>query len=242
MSPIWKPLAWDTEFFGFPIGSVDLNGATPASLAAVEIEAQASGIVCLYGSVDASQTSVIGSVQKHGYRFVDAATMFDLRQSEPPIAKPPDTTFRAGTLDDVPAVEDIALQMATWSRYAVDPRFGLEQAQRLQRAWLDRAARADDGVHSLMVAEEAGEITAFIGRVTTPGPRVDAVGTTRRGSGAARYLIEEARAWAGDVELLGGPIAARNVSALRYVSHCNYRVRHVQYLYHRWLDEDRSTP
>ena len=39
-----------------------------------------------------------------------------------------------------------------------------------------------------------------------------------------------------DEALLGGPIAARNVPALRYVSHCFYRVCEVRYLYHRWLD------
>lgn len=241
MSLEWKPLPWDTGFFGFPIGAVDLGGATTDDVRAVEAEARAAGIVCLYGSVDGSETSVIFEVQPLGWRFVDAATTFDLRTTEPPIARPDGVDFRVGGLDDVPAVEEIALKMADWSRYAVDPRFGREASRRLQRAWLDRAARGDDGVHSLMVAEEEGEITAFIGRVASPHPRVDAVGTTRRGSGAARYLIEEARAWAGDVPLLGGPIAARNVPALRYVSHCNYRVREVRYLYHRWLDEDRST-
>ena len=88
----------------------------------------------------------------------------------------------------------------------------------------------------MMVAEQDGEITAFIGRVSEPRHRVDAVGTTKRGSGAARRLIQEARWWAGDVPLLGGPIASRNVPALRYVSHCAYRVCEVRYLYHRWLD------
>ena len=36
---------------------------------------------------------------------------------------------------------------------------------------------------------------------------------------------------------LGGPIAARNVAALRFVGGCNYRPRRVRYIYHRWLDE-----
>lgn len=238
----WKPLPWDTDFFGIPIGTVDLTGATVDAVRAVEDEAREQGIRCLYGSVDSSETDVIFMVQTLGFRFVEAATTFDLRKTEPPIPRPPDTEFRVGTVDDVPAVEGIVQQMAAWSRYAVDPRFGLDASRRLYGAWLDRAARGDDGVHSLVVAEQDGEITAFIGRVLTPSPRVDAVGTTKRGSGAARYLIEEARAWAGDVALLGGPIAARNVAALRYVSHCNYRVHDVRYLYHRWLDEDGSTP
>ena len=93
------------------------------------------------------------------------------------------------------------------------------------------------GQHSLVVAEVEGEIVAFIGRVHEPR-RVDAVGTSRRGSGAARYLIQTAREWAGDRPLLGGPIAARNIASLRYVSHCGYRPCQVEYLYHRWLDEE----
>ena len=237
VAPAWRPLPWDTEFFGFPIGTIDLTGLDDDALRTVDAEAREAGIRCLYGSLDWSEGDRLTEVQDHGYRFVDAATTFDLRPTEPEIPLPDGVTIRVGTVDDLDQVTDIALRMADWSRYAADPRFGVEQARRLQLAWLDRAARNDDGVHSMMVAEQDGEITAFIGRVSEPRHRVDAVGTTKRGSGAARRLIQEARWWAGDVPLLGGPIAARNVPALRYVSHCAYRVCEVRYLYHRWLDD-----
>lgn len=230
-------LSWDSEFFGVPIARVSLDGLDEAGLATVDAEARELGVQCLYGFLDPIDVAATVVVQQHGWRFVEAGTLFELRLSEPPIPKPEGVTFRLGNVDDVPSVIDISRTMADWSRYAVDPRFGPVESRRLQDAWLDRAARGSDGVHSLMVAESAGEVIAFIGRVLTPQPRVDAVGTTRRGSGAARYLIEEARAWAGDQPLLGGPIAARNVAALRYVSHCNYRVCRVEYVYHRWLDE-----
>lgn len=232
----WTSLEWDTDFFGLPIGRIDLTGADADRIRAAEAEAAAQGIKCLYGSLDPTSDAVATyRVQELGYRFVDAATVFDLGLDEPYIACPPGVSVRQGTVDDVDAVAGIAEKMADWSRYAVDPGFGIEASRRLQRAWLERAARADDGDHSLLVAEVDHEITAFIGRVATPRPRVDAVGTTRRGSGAARHLIQVAREWAGDVPLLGGPIAGRNVAALRYVSHCNYRVCEVTYLYHRWL-------
>ncbi len=229
-------LPWDTEFFGISIGTVDLTRLDDDAIRAVEEEARAAGIRCLYGSLDSDEGPRLTEVQDLGYRFVDAATTFDLHQAEPEIPMPEGVTIRVGTRDDVEQVAPIAVRMADWSRFAADRRFGLEAAQRLQRAWLDRAVSPDDDVHSLLVAEADGEIVSFIGRVSEPRPRVDAVGTTRRGSGAARRLIEEARTWAGDQSLLGGPIAARNVAALRYVSHCNYRVCEVRYLYHRWLD------
>lgn len=241
MALSWTPLPWDSEFFGIPIGKVDLQGADEASIAAVEAGAREQGIACLYGSLDPVDATATYLVQAHGWRFVDAATTLDLGLGEPAIARPAGTDCRVGGPDDVPALVPMAERMADWSRFAVDPRFGLAAARRLQRAWLDRAVRADDTDHSLTVAEQDGTIIAFIGRVGSPRPRIDAVGTTRRGSGAAHYLMEEARTWAGPRALLAGPIAARNVAALRYVSHCNYRVCEVRYLYHRWLDEDQAT-
>lgn len=231
-----EPLPWDSEHFGASIAKVTLDGATPAELEAVDVEARDLGIECIYGILDPADGLLSQQVQSRGWRFIEAATLFDLRVAEPSIPRPADTDFRIGTLDDVPQLTPIVDEMSKWSRFAVDPRFGLDAAKRLQRAWLDRAARADTGQHSLVVAEQEGDIVAFTGRVAEP-PRVDAVGTTRRGSGAARYLIEEARGWAGDRSLLGGPIAARNIATLRYVSHCNYRVCQVEYIYHRWLDE-----
>jgi hypothetical protein len=90
-----------------------------------------------------------------------------------------------------------------------------------------------------VLAELDGEPVAFITRCTTPEPIVDCVWRRSfRAPGAARYLIEDSRHWAGRPRLLGGPIAARNVQALKYVSHCGYRVSSIRYLYHRWLDED----
>jgi len=231
------PLPWDTDFFGFPIGRVQLEGVDAASLERVEADARRAGIVCLYGALDPVDAPATFLVQARGWRLVEVATMFDLATDEPAIPRPDGAEFRLGNVDDIPSIEPLSSLMAPWSRYAVDPRFGLDAATRLQAAWLDRAARAVSGQHSLVVAEVEGEIVAFIGRVHEPR-RVDAVGTSRRGSGAARYLIQTAREWAGDRPLLGGPIAARNIASLRYVSHCGYRPCQVEYLYHRWLDEE----
>jgi dTDP-4-amino-4,6-dideoxy-D-galactose acyltransferase len=232
----FEPLSWDSEFFGFPIARVVLDDADETSLREVAHEARAAGITCLYGYLDALNVHLSYTIQALGWRLVDVATTFSLSLREPPIARPPETEFRVGTVADVEAVTEIAEQMAEWSRFAADPRFGIEAARRLQRSWVDRAVGPSED-HTLMVAEQESGIVALIGRVATPQPRVDAVGTTKRGSGAARYLIQGSREWAHPEPLLGGPIASRNVAALRYVSHCGYRASKVEYLYHHWLDE-----
>lgn len=237
MSDLIEPLQWDTEFFGFPIGRVELAGTTETELAAIDELARTDEIRCLYGSLDPIDTAATVAVQRAGYRFVEAGTLFRLDESEPPIPRPDGVVVRQGTPDDLGELTEMIDSLVPWSRFGADPRFGPEAARRLQHATIERAARCDTGERQLMVAEEGSQILAFITRCTAPDPVVDTVGTMRRGSGAARYLIEDAREWARPGPLLGGPIAARNVHALRYVSHCGYRVERVRYLYHRWLDE-----
>jgi len=231
-------LDWDSEFFGFPIGSADLAAADRDQLTAIDAEARSLGIRCLYGALEPTEAPNSILLQECGWRLVEAATMFDLRTDEPPIPCPDGVVVRIGTTDDLDPLADAIERLAPWSRFAADPRFGIEAARRLQWAATERAARDTSGQHELVVADLFDHPVAFITRCLEPSPRVDAVGTTAEGSGAARYLIEHARAWAGDVALLGGPIAARNVHALRYVSHCGYRVRAVTYKYHRWLDDE----
>lgn len=237
MSAPWHPLPWDSEFFGFPIGRVALDGLDAAAIAQVDAEAREQGIVCLFGSHDASEHGTSDRVQSLGYRFVEAATMFSLAQREPEIPRPEGISVRLGTEDDLPALSEVVALLAPWSRFAVDPRFGPEAALRMQSAFVERAARCRTGEFELLLAEDEGGIVAFITRATHPEPVIDTVGTLARGSGAARYLVQATRPWAGDRALLGGPIAARNVHALRYVANCGYRVAWVRYLYHRWLDD-----
>jgi len=233
----WEPLPWDTDFFGVPIGRAELNAADAESLDHLEASARGAGISCLYGVLDPSGAAESVLLQARGWRFVEAAIVFDLPPDWPRLPKPDGVEVRAGSPADIPVLEPLAALMAPWSRYAVDPRFGLTAAQRMQSAWLERAARAETGQHSLTVAEAGGEIVAFLGHVHEP-PRLDAVGTTRGGSGAATYLMQLALEDAGGRTLLAGPIAARNVASMRYVYRSGFRPFQVEYLYHRWLDEE----
>ena len=236
--PGLESLDWDTEFFGFGVGRVlDFDPADSVAVRAMEDEARAAGITCLYASLDPIDAPGTVLAQRLGYRFVEAATLFDLPVSEPPIPRPDGIDVRVGNERDLEQISDMIESLAPWSRFAVDPRFGAEQARRLQHATTQRAATCTDGSRALVVAEDDDGIQAFITRAAQPEPRVDAVGTRARGSGASRYLIEHSRTWARPGPLLGGPIAARNVNALRYVRNCGYRVARVSYLYHRWLDE-----
>jgi hypothetical protein len=233
-----EPLAWDSEFFAFPIGRVDLDDVEPESFAGLDAAARAQGLLCLYGSLDPGRLSTSVAAQQAGHRLVEVAMMLEHRR--PPGYRPRATTstVRVGRLDDIGALAPDIARIAPWSRYAVDPRFGFEAACRLQTAWMERAARGVDG-RKLIVAEDDTGITGVCSQAPPdPEPWIDLIVTTKPGSGAAQLLLDHFHTEFGDVASRGGPVAARNVVSLRMLEHVGYRVTSVRYLYHRWLDEE----
>lgn len=237
MTATWKPLPWDSEFLGISIGRIEFDIVDTAEITACEQEAREHGVLCLYASLTPNDPTESYWLQSMGYRFLEAATLLNRDQDAPILPKPPGVTVRLGDVADLPAMQNLISHLTPWSRFAHDPRFGPDVADRLQNAWIERATRDVSGDHSLLLAETRGSIVAFLTRSRNPHPVIDTIGTTARGSGAARYLVEHSRAWGNGTPPLGGPIAASNVTALRFVDACDYRVKKVRYLYHRWLDE-----
>jgi hypothetical protein len=235
----FTPLPWDSEFFGFSIAKVELTDRSSDEITAIEDAARADGIVCLYGSLDPADPTASLAVQSLGWRFVEAAVMSSLHPRELQMPHPPGISVRTGTADDLPELAPLIALLAPWSRFAADPRFGQDAALRMQTAWIERAAKCTTGEFELVVAvnDEDDSIVAFISRAREPKPVVDTVGTLTVGAGAARLLIQISRAWAGEGSLLGGPIAARNTTASRFVQTVGYRATWTRYLFHRWLDE-----
>ena len=236
MADLIERLAWDSEFFGVPIARADLSGASAEGLRAIEAEARAEGIACLYGSLDPSDEIAAHLVQTFGHRLVEVALTFE-RPAMAFTPKPSESKVRRGTPDDLPALEPAIKTLAPWSRYAADPRFGLDAAQRMHEAWIQRAAR-DTDERALYIAYDDTGITGVATFVRSPVPRVDIKGVTRPGTGAADALLVALFEWAEGGPVEAGPCAARNIAPLRYLERCEFRICRARYLFHRWLDEE----
>lgn len=230
-----EPLPWDTEFFGFPIARVDLEGATVERLQALEEEASALGIVCGYGVLDPAVGDAAYLVQAFGHRIVEVALTFG-RPATPFTPRPTASKVRRGTADDLDLLEPAIVPLAPWSRFGADPRFGAEAALRMHRAWVARAAAGGDE-RLLLVAEDETGVTGVATHVRSPVPRVDIMGVTRQGSGASWALMADFIDWAGGGPVEAGPCAARNISPLRFLEHCGFSVVRTEYRFHRWFDE-----
>jgi GNAT superfamily N-acetyltransferase len=236
MARLIERLAWDSAFFGVAIARADLNEATAERLRAIDAEARAEGIACLYGTLEPTDETTAHVVQTYGHRLVQAALTF----GRPPMPFTPargSSKVRRGTLEDLPALEPAIRTLAPWSRFAADPRFGPDAARRMYQAWIERAAR-DTDERALYIAYDDTGITGVTTFVRSPVPRLDLISVTRPYRGASDGLMAALFEWAGRVPAEAGPAAARNVAALRFYERCGFRVCRSTYLFHRWLDEE----
>jgi len=235
MTAAVEALAWDSEFFGFPIGKVRLEGSTEEFLRSVDEQARDLGLVCLYGTLDRIETDEAFLVQEFGHRLVEVAIRFG-RPAGPFTPRPTRSTVRQGTTEDLPRLEEAIRTLGPWSRFGSDPRFGPVAAGRMFHAWVERAA-ADGEEHMLLVAEDDEGVTGLSTNVRHPIPRVDLMGVTKPGSGASQSLMNGLFEWADGGATEAGPCAARNIAVLRYVEGCGFSVVATQYIFHRWYDD-----
>jgi hypothetical protein len=226
-----EALPWDSDFFDLSIGQVDLEGATPDSLAEIVTEARDRGFDCVYGSHVAAATFVSVHAQDAGFRLVEINQLMK-RPAGPFDAPPTDSVVRVATEDDLDEIGDSLDTLAPWSRFGADPRFGPEAARRLHSAWVDRAVRDPD--RAVTISEDPDGIDGVGTYVWGDLPRIDLLGVLRPGTGAAWAHL----AWfidrADDGVVLGGPCAARNIAPLRFLEHCGFALSTVTYTHHWW--------
>jgi hypothetical protein len=242
-------LAWDTAFFGFPVGRADLGGADDAALAAIEADAHRLGIACLYATLEAEHlTSPVATgvlAQRRGFRLIEVSLVLECPATlaaapDPGDGPPPTDVVRDGTPADVAALGDCIDRLAHWSRFAADPRFGLAAARRLVEAGVDRAARGAED-RQLLVAEACSGPVGFA-TITCAGgePSIELISTVAPDTGVARRLVEEVQARTGRRPMVLGQIAARNTACLRFFERLGCRTVGTRAHLHRWFDE--ATP
>jgi len=231
------PLAWDTEFFGFPIARVDLDGADAARLVAIEAEAREKGILCAYGTIGPEDADLAVLAQRFGHRLVEVALLLNRpkRGFSPP---PSPSVVREGSAEDLPLLQDAIQTLGPWSRFGADPRFGPDRARRMFRAWVERAVEDDERM--LSISEDETGVTGLSTHLRSDPDRIDLMGVTKVGTGASDAMIAFFMDWARTETVEAGPCAARNVSVLRLLGRCGFRPSRCDYHFHRWFDEDSA--
>jgi undecaprenyl-phosphate 4-deoxy-4-formamido-L-arabinose transferase len=234
-SDLGRPLPWDSEFWGFPVGRVAATALDRSSAAEVARWADAEGIRCAFLLASANDAETASAAEEVGFVPVDTRVTLEHRGgSEPPAAETsnPGLAIRPATLADEERLCEIARRSHTDTRFYFDPRFPTSRAADMYAAWIRRALVEEKG--SVLVADQGGVVVGYVLLEVDPF-RIDliAVAESERGRGTGRALVEAAlrAAPAGRTEVV---TQARNVEAMRLYEANGFRVKSAEVWYHRW--------
>lgn len=241
--PIVTPLDWDTEFFGVPIGRLDVPGATLSrdTLAGGLGEARRRGLACLYFETPFARSADLAGFGGRGIHLVDIKTL---------LARPLDPAEGSGeeegVIDRAPAeryseLESIAEDLALRSRFRYDPHFGESGSRRLYREWLRKSVHEGFCSDFLVSLDPEGVRGFLTVRMKDRSPFIDLLGAARRarGRGVSGRLIRAAGrrlARRGSVKL-SVVTQAHNIPALRAYEKSGFTVQSVNLFYHLWPGE-----
>lgn len=234
-------LPWDTEHFGRQIGRADLDAPTIEDIEALDAEAEAMGLDCLY--VRLGQPTFAGAsvdLQSAGFRLVDVALTLSapvrVDESRVMCSTPVESSDRLPDLDPILDV------LAPWSRFAADPAFGEKAARSMYEAWIRRAADADDELLTV-VEGSRGNIVGLVAVAAPAHPSIGLLAVAQPGQGLGDQLVQAGMRWAAERgERLETVTQARNGTALRFYERHGFRTLSSTYVFHRWYRRgDRTT-
>lgn len=224
-----EALAWDTEFFGVPIGRADMRRK---ALDDAIGEARALDLECLYLSFPAHDLAGVQGAILGGARLVELRLRF-FAQMQTFDARP-DPRVRLADASDRPRLLELAHRGSLLSRFARDPRFHAERVRELYERQLERCLTegavlfSARGGESVFAVYEDGRTCEVV--LVEVDPRDRHLGLSLVMARAAAYALPTPTRCFTSIE-------ASRTAAMRLATEMGMRVRTSAVLLHLWLDE-----
>jgi dTDP-4-amino-4,6-dideoxy-D-galactose acyltransferase len=251
-----KPLPWDTEFFGFPIGKVDLP---PLSLGGPdgiggegEFRLELNQFRCVYwlaeledespaaygfDRIDERVTLARGEEKGTGTFLIDHPIT---SERQPPIKKVPVPFFDIRHLkySYLTALRPTLRSAHTDSRFFTDSRFPRDRSELLYERWLERdLAHLPDSCWTVFIdGRPAGYLTLT---VNDQHSSIGLLGVLEqyRGRGFAKALIAQALRYSAERGLACSVVTqGRNTAAINVYRKAGFEVVSRKAWWHRWIE------
>jgi GNAT superfamily N-acetyltransferase len=239
-----RPLAWDSDFFGFGIAAVNGAQLTRERAEAVDRWAAARRVRCLYFFADPNDEHTIRVAEERGYALVDIRMTYGsrLRQWRSSLPESSIREVRRATEADLPAMKALARTAHRNTRFYRDVHFSHRRCDDLYERWIERSF--EGWADRVFVAGPEGSPTGYVTVHREPGDlRLVAVREDARGLGVGKVLYQAALTWLADegVDTARSPTQVFNIAAQRLFQSVNLQLTSVSFIYHRWFEvESRS--
>lgn len=240
-----KQLAWDSDFFGLPVGRINLTRLEKESTFDLLDQAKKQGLACLYFEADPNDPMTVSVVEENNFQLVDVRVVlehpFDDRPA--PIPRYPiPSNLIIGPHDDneMSRLQEISAQIGFTSRFHFDRKFGPVQSERLYRLWIQRAC---EGFADVVLVARWQQIGEAIGLITCTARndvahiQLAGVHGDHRKKNVGTGLVQAALDWAKaqGVRSMQVVTQARNVPAQRLYQQMGFFTQSMTLFYHKWL-------
>ncbi|HEY8517151.1 MAG TPA: GNAT family N-acetyltransferase [Candidatus Binatia bacterium] len=242
MAALVERLAWDSDFFGRPIGRARIERLDEATADRLLDEARAAGLECVYFAAAADDLATLLVAEARGFHLVDVRVVFERSTATPLPSCAEDERYvlEPARADELPRLERIAEQVSRVSRYAFDPRFPTGDVERLYRTWIRNALGGS--ADAVLVAREAPGAEALgFACCKLHGELCDlelvGVDEPYRQRRGGRALVAEVVRWAQahGAKRVQVVTQAHNVAAQRLYQRLGFLTAEVKLRFHLWL-------
>jgi dTDP-4-amino-4,6-dideoxy-D-galactose acyltransferase len=240
MEEICSILPWDSTHWGFPVARLNRTTLDPETTQTALQWCEKQHVRCLYFAADGLCRKTLNYAWQSGFKFVDLRVDMDCAAIADSLPDPVGCICRDATIDDLPALEELARAAHGETRFFKDTEFDRNRAGDLYVKWIRREFeerrvfvavdnRAPDRVFGYASAERKHSQEGRIGLV--------AVAEGSRGKGVGVSLVQHTLSW---FHAQGSPIVrvatqGTNVAALRLYEKCRFRAVESTIWFHRWF-------
>lgn len=234
-------LTWDSQFFERRIGRLAHPPLTPEGWYAVDQSARLQALDCVYLLLDIADTPAIVAAEAAGFNLVDVR--YTLSREIPvnhlPAPRlPAGASLRQATPADSIALQAIARQVHTDTRFFSDSHFDPARSAEMYAVWIASYLEEVQFV-SVWLAELLGETVGYLTcRITGELGRIGLVGLApqARGLGLGTALLAAGIDWfaqqgASQVEVV---TQGRNLPAQRLYQRGGFHSARLQLWFHKW--------
>jgi dTDP-4-amino-4,6-dideoxy-D-galactose acyltransferase len=233
-------LDWDSNFFGFGVGSFSGMPATSSTLTDLLDAAFQDDFKLIYWFSNSDGDHSHPLAAANNGRFVDLKCIYEKH-----IVASPEAHITSGDIvglsnEDKAQLRKLALQSGNLSRFKVDPRIPDAKWRALYHQWIDRSVM---GIMSdaVLVARDDGQLSGMItlarNHVTSAGSiGLFAVDESARGKGLGKLLLRGAEEWFAMAGCTKITVATQgdNDGAKAIYQGAGFRLASVSRVYHFW--------
>ncbi len=237
-----KHLAWDSRFFGIKIGKVITFGRRASANLIVDVikQARRENYKCLYAEIPVAKLFLLKDILKNNFLLVDIKVTLskplEFKKSKRCIGIE-DAKKDARYFTNLIGISD---QVAMFSRFSRDTRFGKTQAKRLYREWLRNSFFSNFCAHFLIYKNKGIPAAFLTVRIKKHIPFIDLIGVSKkmRGKGIGGKLLSsvEQELYKKGFRQLKVVTQGENKNALIFYEQKGFRIDKITLFFHKWIN------